>query len=289
MNITLQQMMTLDAVIKSGSIQAGAKQLNKTHPSVITALKKLENELGFLLFDRSGYRSTLTQEGAAFYKSTKRILTDIDELKTQAQHLSHHEESELNIAIGELTPIAEALQVLQPFSSDNQHTHLNLLFENLEGANERLLDGDANLIIHHIDKSDPRYEYKDFCKVKIIPVVARDFLNFPVHNHLKYADLKKYTQCVIRNTASKTHSKNYFVLDQAPHITVGDHYTKKEVILQRMAWGHMPLFLVKNELKNGALISIEGEFIKGNTLDIVVSRRHNDHHGIMAERLWQSF
>ncbi|HED35711.1 MAG TPA: LysR family transcriptional regulator, partial [Gammaproteobacteria bacterium] len=45
MNITLQQMSTLDAVIRQGSIQAGARQLNRTHPGVISTLKKLESEL----------------------------------------------------------------------------------------------------------------------------------------------------------------------------------------------------------------------------------------------------
>ena len=69
MNITLQQMRALDAVVSQGSIQSGAKLLNKTHPSVITALKNLEEELGFPLFDRTGYRSVLTEEGKAFHKN----------------------------------------------------------------------------------------------------------------------------------------------------------------------------------------------------------------------------
>lgn len=49
------------------------------------------------------------------------------------------------------------------------------------------------------------------------------------------------------------------------------------------------MFLVENELKNGALLSIEGDYIKGHTLEIVVFRLHKDKHGIMAERLWQVF
>jgi len=289
MNITIRQMMTLDAVVRQGSIQAGAKYLNKTHPGVITALKKLENELGFSLFDRTGYRSALTPEGEAFYKSTKRILHDMDDLKFQAQHLSNNKEAEINIVIGDITPISDTLKVLRQFSVQNRFTHLNLLFESLEGANERLLNGEADLMIHHIDKSDTRYEYKDIGKVQIIPVVARNFLDIPVSSKLKYSDLSKYTQCIIRSTAKKISAKNYFVLEQSPHITTGDQYTKKEIIMQRMAWGHMPSFLIENELKNGELISIEGEYIKGRTLDIVVSRLHKSNYGIMADSLWQAF
>ncbi|HHJ36036.1 MAG TPA: LysR family transcriptional regulator [Gammaproteobacteria bacterium] len=289
MNITFLQMLTLDAVIRQGSIQSAARYLNKTHPSVITALKKLENELGFVLFDRSGYRSTLTSEGKAFYKSCQKILDDIDRLKTQAYHLSCGEEPELNIAIGDITPVPDTLKVLRKFSDNNKFTHLNLLFENLGGTSACLLDGKADLIIHHIDKSDPRYEYKKFCEVPVVPVAAPDFLAIPVSNSLKYTDLEKYTQCIIRSTASETDDKNYFVLEQAPHITVGDQYTKKEIIMQRMAWGHMPLFMIKDELDEGTLISIQGKFIKGHNLDIVVARLHKAEHGTMSERLWQAF
>lgn len=291
MNITLQQMSTLDAVIRQGSIQAGARQLNRTHPGVISTLKKLESELGFALFDRSGYRSTLTQQGEAFYKSCQCILNNVEELKAQAHHLSRHEEAEISVVIGDITPMPEALGMLKIFSGANRFTELNLLFENLEGANERLLKGETDLIIHYIDKSDPRYEYKDFCQVKIVPVSTGSFLNTPLRHDLKYTDLEKHTQCIIRSTANQksTQTKNHFIIEQSPHITVGDQYTKKEIIIQGMAWGHMPLFLVENELNDGTLISIESNYIKSRTVDIVVSRLQKNNHGIMAERLWNIF
>lgn len=289
MNITLQQMLALDAVVNQGSVQAGARHLHKTHPSVITALKKLEDELGFALLDRSGYRSVLTEEGKAFHKSVRRILGDLQELKNQAKQLRLGEETELNIVLGDITPMTNALSVLRRFAEDYPHTRLNLFFENLYGPNEWLLDGNADLIVHHIDKSDPRYEYRDFCKVPVVPVVAPGFLPFPVSDKIRYTDMKGYTQCIIRDTAVRGGNKNYFVLDDSPHITVGDQHTKKEVILQRMAWGHMPLFLIETELKSGELISLEGEHIKGNTLDIVVARLGTGEKGLIAERLWQFF
>ncbi len=289
MNITLQQMLTLDAVANEGSVQAGARHLHKTHPSVITALKNLEAELGFTLFDRSGYRSVLTAEGKAFHQGVKRLLSDLQALKEQAKHLQQGEEIELNIVLGDITPKANALSVLRRFAEKCPNTRLNLFFENLSGPNERLLDGNADLIVHHIDQSDPRYEYRGFCTVPVVPVVAPGFLSFPINDRIPYSDMKGYAQCIIRDTALRGESKNYFVLDDAPHITVGDQYTKKEVILQRMAWGHMPLFLIENELRSGELLSIEGEYIKGRTPDIVVARLGAGEKGPMAERLWQLF
>ena len=288
-NITLQQMATLDAVVSLGSIQAGAQHLHKSHPSVIATLKKLEDNLGFSLFDRSGYRSVLTDKGKTFHAQVKRVLADMQALNSQALHLKGEAETELNIMIGDITPLPSALNVLRKFSMAHPYTRLNLFFGNLFGPNERLLDGAVDLMIHHLDKTDPRYEYRDLCKVSVVPVVAPDFLQTAITQQLRYDDLKLYTQCIIRDTATHSEKLTRFVLNDSLHITVGDQYTKREVILQGMAWGHMPLFLVEKELKRGKLLSIAGKYIKGITRDIVIARLSENEKGMMAERLWQSF
>ncbi len=59
------------------------------------------------------------------------------------------------------------------------------------------------------------------------------------------------------------------------------------IALQKMAWGHMPFFLVKNELKSGELISLEGNYIKSSTLDIVIARLQNISHGPVTRHLWK--
>ena len=56
-----------------------------------------------------------------------------------------------------------------------------------------------------------------------------------------------------------------------------------------MAWGHMPDFMVANELEEGTLMSIEGRWIKGSVVDIVVARVAEEYRGAMAEKLWEDF
>ena len=288
MNITLQQILALDAVVSQGSLQAAASYLHKTHPSVITSLRKLEDELGFALFDRSGYRTILTEEGRLFRQRSRSLLVELHQLGEQAEHIRDGEAAELNIILGDVTPKAEVLQILRRFVEEHTYTGLNLYFENISGPNQRLLAGEVDMIVHHIDKADPRYEYKDFCRVPVVPVVAPGFLDMPITDALGYSDLRDYTQCIIRDTGD-TPGDNYFVLPESPHITVGDQYTKKEIILQRMGWGHMPLFMIQEELDKGQLISIEGSHVRGNTVDIVIARLSGQSHGVMAERLWENF
>ncbi len=54
--VTLEQARVLDALARTGSLQAAAKALAKGHPAVLYSLKTLEDAVGLRLLDRSGYR-----------------------------------------------------------------------------------------------------------------------------------------------------------------------------------------------------------------------------------------
>ena len=287
--ISLKQLQTLDAVVRGGSFQAGAKALHRSHPSVINLMRSLEETIGFALFDRSGYRTGLTEAGEAFYKHALRVLREQADLEDLAGFLKDENEARLRIIIGDVTPLDETLRVLRGFAQRYPQVQLDLDFENLSGPRERLLDGEADLIVHHVNPSDPRFECQKIAKVKIIPVVAPGFLEFEPDAHTRYAALRPYTQCIIRDTARHIEKEKHFILDEAHCITVGDQHTKKSIIVQGMAWGHMPDFMIAKELEERTLLSIEGPWIKGSVVDIVVARIAENCWGKMAQKLWDSF
>jgi DNA-binding transcriptional LysR family regulator len=97
----------------------------------------------------------------------------------------------------------------------------------------------------------------------------------------------EFGQCIIRDTARHSPSRNYFVLEGARYLTVADQLMKREVVLQGMGWGHMPDFMVTQELRERRLISIAGRHFPGNAQDIVAARRRDLPHGPVAERLWR--
>src|SRR5262249_17902455 len=101
------------------------------------------------------------------------------------------------------------------------------------------------------------------------------------------AKMRDLGQCVIRDTARHSPPRNYFVLEGARQLTVADQLMKKEVILQGMGWGHMPDFLVRDELRGGRLISIAGRHFPGTVASILAARRRKIRHGPIAEQLWR--
>jgi len=151
---------------------------------------------------------------------------------------------------------------------------------------ERLFDDEAGLILHWIDKSDPRVEWIDLCKVSFVPVVAPGFLPEHISQPIRPDLMHAFTQCVMRDTARHSPQQDYFMIEGAPQCMVADQGMKKEIILQGLGWGHMPRFLIEEELRDGRLRSIAGRHLQGRTEELVVARRRDRPHGPISNRLW---
>lgn len=284
---TIHQLLCFDAVVSEGSFQAAAAKLHRTHPTVFAAVKNLEAQLGLTLLDRSGYRVALTDAGRSFHERARVFLRELGALRHHAEQLAMGEESELRVVIGDLCPLPEMLALLRRFFEDCPGTRLHLHFEALSGPWERLFDGEADLILHHIDKSDPRLEFVDLQTVQLIPVVAPGFLAFPISDAITPEQLREHPQCVIRDTARHTPARDYFLVEGARSWTVSDQLMKREIILQGMGWGHMPNFLVAEDLRAGRLLSIAGRHLRGGRAELVAARRADTPHGPVAGRLWR--
>jgi DNA-binding transcriptional LysR family regulator len=62
---------------------------------------------------------------------------------------------------------------------------------------------------------------------------------------------------------------------------------KRALLLQGMGWGHMPEHLVAEDIKAGHLLSLAGDHLKGNTVELVAARRRDVAQGPVATRLWR--
>jgi DNA-binding transcriptional LysR family regulator len=287
MEPTIHQLRCFRAVATEGSFSAAAEQLHRSHPAVFAAVKNLADQLGISLLDRSGYRVVLTDAGRAFDSYLGRFLDEFELLRNHAAQLAMGREPQLRVVIGDLCPIPQTLAMLRRFFQRHPDTRLHLYFEAITGPWERLFDDEADLMIHHVDKTDPRLEFFDFCTVRLVPVVAPEFLRAPVKRSIGPSDMRRYVQCVIRDTARHSPPRDFYLVEGARTITVSDQLMKKEVIMQGMGWGHMPSFMIRNELRSGRLISIAGRHLAGGRAKLVVARRRDRAHGPIARSLWR--
>lgn len=284
---TLHDLHCLDAVVREGGFQAAATALHRSHPAVFSAVARLERQLGIALLDRAGYRVQLTADGRAFHRKAQTLLTEFKGLRTYAAQLAMGEESALHVVIGDLCPRDQTLALLAAFFGACPGTRLHLHVEAVAGPQERLLDGDADVIVHRIDKADPRLEWIELCKVELIPVIAPALLPAGLPRTIKPEHLRELTQCVMRDTARHTAPRDYFVLEGAPQCTVADQSMKRDIILQGLGWGHLPRYMIEDDIRTGRLRSLAGRYLPGACEEVVAARRGDKPHGPVAERLWR--
>ena len=71
--MTLQQLNYVIAISEAGSINRAAERLYVSQPSLTSAIKELEKELGIVLFNRTGRGVTLTAEGVDFLPYARQV------------------------------------------------------------------------------------------------------------------------------------------------------------------------------------------------------------------------
>jgi DNA-binding transcriptional LysR family regulator len=75
------------AVATDRSFSAAARRLNRTQPAISQAVKRIEDELGERLFDRSSRDGTLTEAGRLLQDYAQRLLGLASEAQTAVQEL----------------------------------------------------------------------------------------------------------------------------------------------------------------------------------------------------------
>ena len=78
--MTLQQLNDVIAIAETGSFNRAAERLYISQPSLSSAIKELEKELGVILFNRSGKGATLTGEGVNFLPYARSVIMQYQNL-----------------------------------------------------------------------------------------------------------------------------------------------------------------------------------------------------------------
>ena len=108
------QLETFLAIVQTGSFSGAAKVIHRTQPAVSHAVRKLEEEIGEPLFDRSSRDGTLTDAGKVLHEYAHKMLNLRREARASLEELRQFQRGSLVIAANEFTSLY-LLQVLEDF------------------------------------------------------------------------------------------------------------------------------------------------------------------------------
>ncbi len=283
--MTVEQLLSLQAIVSTGSFRAAAEQLNKVQSAVSHSVKTLEEELEFEIFDRSNYRPQLTARGRLFLEKANEVIKAHASLKDYSYLLSKNTEPALRISLTSLTPLSELTNLFHEVHKRYKGLQIRLDVLNLRAPLERLEDNEADLAITEFPPPEDGYEVRKCGRVLLQPMAAPSLIT-PLPESLTQEDLKNYTQIVASDHHTTRTSTTVAVLEGAPRWNVTDFYAKKQLLIAGMGWGNMPLHTVQEEIENGKLIVLPyGEAL---CTELYLVRKNKKFWGPASQYIWSS-
>jgi DNA-binding transcriptional LysR family regulator len=283
--ITLNQIECLSVVASTGSLHQASLSLRRSKSSISYALHGLEEQIGFKLLDRSGYRIKLTPQGEAFLIKGKDLLEQAEQLKDRALSIGQGVEARFRISCTEMYPLEKVTSVLRQVASTYPDTELIFHREILSGEKmlrEEMVD---MAIFEHLYQVS-EFEHKVISETRLKLCLARSH-PFSAPGRIKsIEDLFDLPQIIQRSTLPDEIS--FGVYGQSRRWTVSDTLTKKQLILEGLGWGRLPDFLVEQELASNKLIhlkSIESQ----HPVKVYLCRHKKKKHGKINQMIWDLF
>ncbi len=120
----LRQLEYFQMASRLRNITRAAERLRVSQPNITVAIKKLENELGIQLFDRSQKQLALTPEGAVFLNRIELALRNIQDAVLEVNDYKQLQKGTIKIGI---PPMIGAYLFPKIFSSfQRQYSHLDI-------------------------------------------------------------------------------------------------------------------------------------------------------------------
>ena len=106
MGLSLDALAVLDAIDRRGSFAAAARELERVPSAITYTVRKLEDELDALLFDRRRRRAKLTPAGRELLDAGRALLAHASALEQRVRRISTGWEAELRIAVDTIVPMS---------------------------------------------------------------------------------------------------------------------------------------------------------------------------------------
>jgi len=162
----MKELLTFKKIIEEGTFSQAAKQLNYAQSTVTTHIKKLENEIGFLLFER-GWDARLTEEGKLFAEEVENLVTHWEYSITQAQRISNEEKGSLRIGL--LESVAKRLIpiILEFLNAEKPYIHCDFVVGNTALLSEMIEHNKIDFAVCGNNENKSKVKFIPICDEQI--------------------------------------------------------------------------------------------------------------------------
>lgn len=260
MNLTLESLRILDAIDRKRSFAAAAVELDRVPSALTYSVRKLEEDLDVLLFDRGGHRAKLTDAGRELLTEGRHLLRAADELERRVKRTASGCEVELRIVLDGIIPFERMFALIGDFDRQGTGTRLRFSCQVLSGVWESLLEGSADLAIGASYDSPELMRISGEFRTRPLGLIDWVFAVSPDHPLAGLpepltADLMLAHRAVaVGDTGRHLPGMSTGLLSGQDTLTVPTLQAKLDAQLAGLGCGHLPRGLAEPHLASGALI-----------------------------------
>jgi DNA-binding transcriptional LysR family regulator len=255
MKISLDSLEVLDAIDRKGSFAAAAESLFRVPSAITYTVRKLEEDLGVALFNRSGHRAELTEAGIELLREGRLLLSSASELETHVKLIASGIETELTIAISELFSLDAIYKILHKFYAQNLSTRIKVIREVYGGSWDAIVSGRAAITL-----GAPGERPSALYSSKLIGTMEFSFavsVSHPLANlnePLMNSDIVQYRAISAADSSRVLTPYSSGILAGQNVLTVPDMNAKLQAQIAGLGVGYLPKKMAEHHANKGELI-----------------------------------
>ncbi|MEA2175148.1 MAG: hypothetical protein QOD00_2740 [Blastocatellia bacterium] len=255
----LTQLEFFISVVEEGSFSKAALRVFRTQPAVSIAIRRLEDEVGAPLFERSQKTPRLTEAGELLFDYAKRMLALRDQAQQVVAELRTFQRGRVRIGANESTSLYLLPQLILRY----REQHPNVKVEIYRHVSERL---PREVLDHNVDFALLAFEPEDG-DLQSFPILRDELIliMYPEHRlaarealTVKELGQESFLAHNVK-TASRHKVIEVFAQEHTPlNITLelATVETIKRFVQQQIGLAFVPRMCVREELERGTLATV---------------------------------
>nr|WP_246551351.1 LysR family transcriptional regulator [Geobacter hydrogenophilus] len=172
--VDIRQLQFFAEIVRYGSFTKAAERLHVAQPAVSMAMKKLEEELDLVLFNRQERRISLTAEGEIFLRHAEKILDEVKSTETEMEELRGLAKGEVRVGIPPMMSAYFFPQIIRDFSNRYPDLHLTVSGEGASKIQKMIIDGELDMGVIAGASFPETLEVRRFLREEVIVCVPRN-------------------------------------------------------------------------------------------------------------------
>jgi DNA-binding transcriptional LysR family regulator len=247
-------------VVEEGSFSKAAARVFRTQPAVSIAIRRLEEEVGAPLLDRSQKSPTLTEAGQILHDYARRIIALRDEARASVAELRALERGRVRVGANESTSLYLLPQVILAYRKEHPHVKVEIQRLPSDRLPREVLERSVDLALLATEPRDRAIAAFPVLKDELVLIMS------PKHalakrgraitikelgrEHFLAHNVKAGSRLKVVETFAKHRTPLNIALELATIETI------KRFVQQQVGIAFVPRMCVREELERGTLATV---------------------------------